>query len=475
MPEGVSESTGGILVGGTSATIFGTDGDDTIVITPGDVDGEVRVSGVAGVPDGTVISDLRYVGIEGGKGNDHITGDLGRIPWGHISGGDGDDVLITTGHMPDLVGGRGDDLIEGSADVQTLEGGPGNDTIDGGGGNDDLYVGSVYCSEPLPIYMAVEDCITSGVVVRMDLGTIPNDGFGGQDEIANIRNVLVFSYLDDVVYGDHEDNLIVCCNGSDTIYGGGGDDYISLPRGSGLLSGGEGNDTLFTQSADVIMEGGAGQNICTRDIREQTPVTPVLPPPSREWNWFEKVDPNRKVAMPEGASESTGGILIQGTSATIYGTDGNDTIVVTPGAVEGQLRVSGVAGLPDGTVISDLRSVGINGGNGDDEIRADLGRIPWGGLCGGDGDDVLIATGPMPNIAGGRGNDLIKGSAGYENLDGGPGNDTIDGGGGGDLLSVGSSYPPQIAAIVGEECVTSGIVVPWDLVRFRTTALADRT
>ena len=270
-PSVPSSSPGGMVVEGGKATLYGTDGDDTIVVTPGEAAGEIRVSGITGVADGTLFSGINTLTIRGGSGNDRITVDSGQV-WSDVYGGDGDDVLIATGRADNLHGGRGNDLIAGSIQDQNLDDGPGNDTIDGGGGIDSLYVGWP-CLPEDPSSGHGEDA-TSGVVVRMDLGTVPNDGFGGQDIIANIRDVYVGSPLNDVVYGDDQDNRIVCSDnscryGSDTIYGGGGDDWIGISKASGLLSGGDGNDTLFAlsvDSVDVIMDGGAGQDTYSTHI-----------------------------------------------------------------------------------------------------------------------------------------------------------------------------------------------------------------
>ncbi len=103
---------------GLTATIEGTDGNDTIIGTTGDDvivgrDGNDTIAGLDG-------SDT----ICGGSGNDTISGGKGND---HLHGGKGNDSIS---------GNRGDDFIRGRKGNDSLEGGNGDDTIRGDDGND---------------------------------------------------------------------------------------------------------------------------------------------------------------------------------------------------------------------------------------------------------------------------------------------------------------------------------------------------
>ena len=79
-------------------------------------------------PDSVIIaSDIRGVFVDGGAGNDRITG------------GEGGDILIGGEGKDRVVGGNGDDILFGAESVDTLFGGSGNDTLDGGDAADLLY------------------------------------------------------------------------------------------------------------------------------------------------------------------------------------------------------------------------------------------------------------------------------------------------------------------------------------------------
>lgn len=94
--------------------------------------------------------------MDGGAGNDHITGGrqndtlIGAAGADLINGGDGDDLLLGDAGNDVLNGGRGDDVIDGGGDRDNLSGNDGNDSMRGGlandtlrGGNgDDLLIGS---------------------------------------------------------------------------------------------------------------------------------------------------------------------------------------------------------------------------------------------------------------------------------------------------------------------------------------------
>jgi hypothetical protein len=77
---------------------------------------------------------------DGGTGNDHVWG-LGADDVS-IQGGDGTDVLQGSPAGDLIAGGAGGDLLIGAGGADILTGDGGNDTLQGGGGADDLAGGS---------------------------------------------------------------------------------------------------------------------------------------------------------------------------------------------------------------------------------------------------------------------------------------------------------------------------------------------
>src|SRR5207302_6080368 len=102
-----------VIASAANAIVDGGDGNDTLTGSPG--------------------ADT----IWGGAGNDHLNGGGGAD---QIFGGLGDDELTATGSVgANLDGGDGDDTINGSEGDDIIHGGAGLDHIYGNGGNDTIY------------------------------------------------------------------------------------------------------------------------------------------------------------------------------------------------------------------------------------------------------------------------------------------------------------------------------------------------
>ena len=248
IPDDASEATGGLRIMQNELLIWGTPGDDRITVQPGAYPDEVIVFGVRGVPDGAVYSGIEYLFIKLGDGDDVLlvettidvsiihagTGDDQVVITGKVAvvhGEAGDDQIVVTGKAGLLQGGPGNDTIRGGEGQDYLDGGPGNDSLDGGGGGDVLFAG-------------IPDAV-SGLVVRFDKGTVPSDGYGGHDLIANIEHFKGGTPFADVIWGDNRDNTFLVGGGDDSIFGGGGNDtfYVESPA---HLMGGAGDDVYHT-------------------------------------------------------------------------------------------------------------------------------------------------------------------------------------------------------------------------------------
>ncbi len=90
----------------------------------------------ADVFDGSLVD--RHLRLEGGGGNDSITG---GIHGDRLSGGGGDDQIYGGGGHDSIWGGFGNDTLRGEEGNDNLEGGSGNDTLVGGSGADRYSIG----------------------------------------------------------------------------------------------------------------------------------------------------------------------------------------------------------------------------------------------------------------------------------------------------------------------------------------------
>jgi serralysin len=258
----------GIAYGATIENAVGGSGNDTIIgnsvanrlnggagidiVSYRDSTAAVTVSlltgrGTAGDARGDIYSN--FEGIEGGRGNDTLTGDNGANT---LIGGAGADLLngnggfdtvsyrtSTTGVTASLLsnsGSVGDAKGDKFVSIEALEGGSGNDvlygsnnadTLTGNAGNDILYANGG------------DDTVFGGAGDDLIYG---HDG-------------------NDLLDGGTGNDRLVGGRGSDTLYGGDGDDILEGVVGDDVLFGGAGNDTLLGGDGDDLMIGGAGNNL----------------------------------------------------------------------------------------------------------------------------------------------------------------------------------------------------------------------
>jgi Ca2+-binding RTX toxin-like protein len=249
-------TTTGVLVG-TELSVFVDDGDDIIVQTDattgrvvvlangspatgvpsvaansitglnviaGNDDNDIDVSAVLAT-DFTALAASGSIRIEGGDGNDSITGsaDFGESILGQdgndtINGGDGNDTID---------GGNGNDLLTGGVGADSIDGDDGADTIVGGSGDD---------------------------VIRGGDGADSITGDAGTDNIDAGQGA-------DFVDGGDDNDTISGMSGNDTIIGGQGNDQVLGGSQNDFISGGDGNDTLDGQGGNDTVDGGDGADL----------------------------------------------------------------------------------------------------------------------------------------------------------------------------------------------------------------------
>jgi Ca2+-binding RTX toxin-like protein len=149
--------------------------------------------------------------------------------------------------------------------------------------------------------------------------------------------------------------------------------------------------------------------------------------------------------------------VLSGTTLTIDGTSGNDTITVRQTAT--QLTVDGET-IRDGSkyvssiVPSRVTRIVVRGAAGNDTISLNGVTIP-AQLFGGPGNDRIISGNAATTVYGDQGNDTIFGGSGNDWLVGGDGNDLIYGSGGNDWIS-GDNGDDKLYGEAGNDTINGG-------------------
>ena len=175
--------------------------------------------------DGVTYSDVAYIEVHGGGGDDDIvvqstdgSGDIGA----GVSGDDGND-SITLNFDGGVWGGNGDDTLYLSDSFYGV--------ADGGAGNDSVYVlGSCVSAD---IEGGDGNDLLDGTM--SDLGLTLHGGLGD--------DTIMGSAYDDEIYGD---------GGRDMLFGNAGNDTFYAADGSGChINGGSGTDICYANGSEA--------------------------------------------------------------------------------------------------------------------------------------------------------------------------------------------------------------------------------
>ncbi|MAP94085.1 MAG: hypothetical protein CMK07_03945 [Ponticaulis sp.] len=336
------------ITGSGRDRIFGEDGDD--VITIAGVQGNYR--------------------IDGGAGNDHITGHSGQ-----------------TGDQTTILGGDGDDIIVGSSGRDFIEGGAGADTMDGlnANGFDTLS------------YQSSD----AGVNVSLLTGL----GFGGHAEgdVFTDFEAINGSAFDDTLIGDARGNVIQGRAGADTMDGGEGDDTLNyrnsgsavqINLAEGTASGGHAEGDIFTNFERI--DGSDFNDTLFGDDGE---------------NRLNGIKGQNFIEGGGGADQLTGGD--SGSTLGYTTSDAGVTINLLDRTASG--------GHAEGDTFDDKFS-NVAGSAHDDSLT---GKDNANLLEGRAGDDTLLGLGGNDDLRGANGADTLNGGAGADRYSGGNGADTF--------------------------------------------------
>lgn len=451
----------------------------------GDGDDDIYGSSQAFSGDGDPVTDY----IHGEAGNDWLAGSNGIDV---IEGGDGNDSLHGESGSDILYGGSGDDLLTGGAYSDLMYGGSGSDTLYGEDGDDWLYGDD----GDLEATTGGNDTIDAGAGVDFLSGEGGNDTLIADDGLLEY-DVVYGGYGDDDVHIDEVDiaendqgndtyfalvynlldavgnNTVVSSSTSSFTYswtptslgtylvvnGSSNDDLIDLRLVNSYLqfitvNAADGDDTIYAVGFAEVYGGNGNDVIHSVDYASEK----LYGEAGNDEYWvgssagFYDEQGINTVHLPDSTSHSYPQSSISafrhdGGGASIYGTTGNDTLVIAtqyvvdtfwftingapyiPVPSYGQVAIYTLAGDDevdlsgvDSEVASSLTFV-VNAGSGADELQG----LDYHGndvFLGGDGDDVLhTSSGNL--ISGGAGNDtFLVGENGPVQLEGGLGNDT---------------------------------------------------
>ena len=253
-----------VTVTGGDLLVDGSCEDDTVVISPTAVAGEVLVNVNGNIQ---TVSGVTSIEVRGNEGNDSITVN-GRLP-SSLFGNEGDDTIIGSAGPDYIEGGIGSDNLNAREGEDTIyASAPGvadtaGNTIQGGRSNDEIF-GSSF-----------KDTIFGGEANDTIFAFAGDDDiFGGQgaDTIfaGDGNDVIRAGESNDEVYGQNGNDTIIGGLGFDLLFGGNGNDIMTGGDGQDTLNGGAGSDTLSGNNNNDVLNGGAGNDTLTGGLQNDT-------------------------------------------------------------------------------------------------------------------------------------------------------------------------------------------------------------
>ncbi|NCV56921.1 MAG: calcium-binding protein, partial [Betaproteobacteria bacterium] len=369
------------------------------------------------------ISNIERVDIQGGRGNDTITGDAGD---NDIRGNQGADTLT---------GGGGNDRFSYDLNPNYTDNGStvdlnqAADLITDFGQGDSIQIfnwnpSSLLASGSSSTLLAGQALVLSGsngeVVLHVGADSVAGSDFsvrlkGAGNTSLNTNHFFLRNNngWGEFVYGNTPQTL-TGTEGNDTLNGGPAADSIAALGGNDRIEAFEGNDTI---------DAGAGDD-----------------------NFIDAGPGNDLVRAGSGNDWVVLGGAFDGGSDTLDGGDGYDTVryEYNRNGFNGSIQFTGTVSTgiqidPQGgtDVISNVEELQVNAGSGNDLIIGDPVLRNW--IAGNDGNDTIQGGASNDWLQGWSGADSIMGLGGNDyiqaNANGNDANDTIDGGDGYDTIS----------------------------------------
>lgn len=330
-----------------------------------------------------------------------------------LQGTDGNDVIFGGSGNDTIFGGNGRDVIFAGSGDDVIIGGFGLDRIFGGSGNDTISW----------------DNLSSGLSVDLKKQRV-HFRAGGGERFSSIENI-TGSRGNDVIKGDHFNNVLRGNFGDDRLEGRGGDDVLLGDEGNDHLDGGKGNDTFFGGSGNDTSVGGKGFDFFFggegNDVIDGGKDFDKL-----DYSELgEAVTLKARGEIDKGSAGRDRAISIEeiigaaGQSNIIDGRIESDSVSLVVNLGENALTIKDVPGVGD-QVFTVRNFTQVIGTEQADTIVGDKDSTEKVFFFGRGGDDTLEGGGGSDDLFGEAGNDTIVGSAGNDFIDGGDGFDTVD-------------------------------------------------
>jgi Ca2+-binding RTX toxin-like protein len=388
--------------------------------------------------DNEIVANLGNNVLDGGSGLDTISfrlavaGVVASIDATAVgpqaTGGSGTDTLL---NFENIEGGSGNDSLTGSAAANWISGGAGTDTLVGGLGGDTYEVDNAAdvivetSSNPLEI-----DQVFSSVTYSL----------------AALANVEHLTLTGSAITGTGNSlaNMLIGADGNGSLIGADGDDTLDGGQGSDTLVGGQGNDIYAVNSADDLVSEAAGQG--TAD-QVRASITYSLVDTDGAGPNGGNVENLRLMgsANINGTGNGLNNILYAGDGNNVLnGGAGNDTVSYQYSTLGVGVNLGIVGGQAiSGSGTDTFQSIeNLEGSELADNLTGDAGANRLTGLAGNDGFNLM--SGGDDTVLGGAGGDFITaGGIGNMSIDGGVVTDLVIGA---DMNSI--SYASAFGAVV---------------------------
>ncbi|WP_146196361.1 MULTISPECIES: calcium-binding protein [unclassified Fibrobacter] len=418
--------------------IYGGEGDDLIFgaeandVIEGGIGNDV-IHGGAGDDkiEGGIDNDIIYGGagddfIDGGAGNDSLYGDNGIVD-GYTKGSDKfNGEKISFGENFGLGGIFYKDAQSGSTSGNDkIKTGPGLDFVDGQGGSDQIFVNLMGGSETS--YVNITDSGTGASdrdVLTIEATEYADNLLMRMNEAGTLGFVALLPEDGDVSSTNANKNIerVNFTNGIDVVnlYANGGDDKVVVDGTAAVtnIDGGAGNDTFQVGQLYNSDRKAGTQNIASEDGFKTIQ--------NSDGKYLsEGVSEGSKLSIDGGIGDDTFTALRNVGSLNMAGSRGNDAFsIYNYRMMNGKIITNGTQSIDGG---SGIDSVNVYGSEGDDTVV-----ITKEGLLSESGG-VKVAGVEYSNFAAGAGDDefyVASNNAGETTtINGGHGNDTVSVGG----------------------------------------------
>jgi Ca2+-binding RTX toxin-like protein len=215
-----------------------------------------KLSGTSGA-DVLDFGNIKLVGvsaIDGGSGNDSITGSSGADS---LLGGAGNDTLVGGDGGDTLVGGAGNDSLVGgdAGDLFEIGAGAGADSFIGGAGTDEIRATAAGAVIGIAMLSSIEQISAAGLTGVRIAGTSAAETLDLSAVVLSGISAIDMGSGNDVLIASEGSDTIIAGAGNDELHGGGGNDVFEVGAGAGSdrFFGGNGVDSIVATQSGVAI------------------------------------------------------------------------------------------------------------------------------------------------------------------------------------------------------------------------------